>query len=210
MSRRTFSTDRVPLPPGFRMFILPEYRLVTPTYSVRLSRSHGMLVAALLANYERQVLRSDVVASLWGHLENGGPEGASSTVSVMLVQIKTKLRSVGIDVTVKANWWHGRDSALKASGLRECTPVGCPNNPTRLQALRDKQSPNPARGLPKIKPEEAPAPPPKQKPRPNKDQIRENQLRSNPRYSYVEQERPPGIWTHNARAEASFGNRGPT
>src|SRR5688500_11552498 len=90
MTRRTFSTDRVPLPPGFRMFILPEYRLVTPTYSVKLSRSHGTIVAALLASYERYVPRSEMETILWGHLEDGGPESATNTLSVLVWQIQKK------------------------------------------------------------------------------------------------------------------------
>jgi len=195
VSTKTLTIDRVPLPPGFRMFILPEYRLVTPSYSVELSRSHGAIVSALLANYERYVLKSDIEDILWGHLEDGGPETASSTINVMLCHIRTKFSSIGIDVKFKNNRWSRQVRAIRASGLRECRPVGDANNPIRLKALRDRQSPNPARGLPDI--EKETMPPPVEKPRPE------------PRYSYVERPRLQAAWTHNARAEAYFGQEGP-
>lgn len=195
MTPKTLTIDRVALPHGFRMFILPEYRLVTPSYSVELSRSHGAIVSALLANYERYVLKSDIEDILWGHLEDGGPETASSTVNVMLCHIRTKFRSVGIDVTFKNNRWSGQVRALMASGLRECKPVGDANNPIRLKAIRDRRSPNPARGLPDI--EKETMPPPVEKPRPK------------PRHSYVERPRLQAAWTHNARAEVYFGQEGP-
>jgi hypothetical protein len=192
------------------MFILPEYRLVTPSYSVKLSRSHGAIMAALLSNYERYVQRSEIENILWGHLENGGPEAADKAICVTLSHIKTKFHSIGIDVAFKGNRWHRQGRAVMASGLEECAPVGCPNNSIRLQAILDKQSPNPARGLPKIKAEKLPPPPLTPKQRLTRDQIRERQLSSNPRHSYVERQRSPGVWTHNARAEASFGDDGPT
>ncbi len=152
-------------------------------------------MSALLANYERHVLTADIETILWGHLEDGGPTSAANTISVMMCHISTKFRTIGIDVTLKSNKWVGHYNAIKASGLRECNPSGDPNNPIRVRALRDRQSPNPARGLPDV--EKTPMIPPTQKPRPE------------PRYSYVERPRLQGAWTHNARAEAYFGQEGP-
>jgi hypothetical protein len=204
MVGRTLTVDRVPLPPGFRMFILPEYRLVTPSYSVKLSRSRGAIVTALLASYDRYVLRSEIENILWGHLENGGPENATNVISVMLIQIRKRFHAIGIDITFKPNRWAGRGSAITATGLAECAPVGCPDNPTRLRALRDRQSPNPMRGLTGIrKPPEAP---PGQKPEPKQRQP----LPPKPRHNDVERPRVQASWTHNARAEAYFGKEGPT
>jgi hypothetical protein len=203
---------RVPLPAGFRMFILPEYRLVTPTYSVKLSRSHGTILSALLANYDRYVLRSDIENILWGHREDGGPESASNTLSVTLHNIRAKFRSVGIDVTFRCNWRHRNDSGIKVSGLAECKPVGSLNNTTRLKALRDRQSPNPSRGLPN--PSKAPMIPPIHEPvsKPSRQEPgpkRVYPVPEKPRYSYVEPPRLQAAWTHNARAEAWFGREGP-
>jgi hypothetical protein len=201
---KTLTVDRIPLPPGFRMFILPEYRLVTPTYSVKLSRTHGTILSILLANFQHPVRRSDIVDILWGDLENGGPEDAANTLNVTLVNIRAKFLSVGIGIDFGAK---RRDGAARVDDLKECEPVGCPYNKARRKALRDRQSPNPARGL--KKPPNTLLVPSAEKPRPKKPRPPKPPAQK-PLYAYVERPRSSAPWTHNARAEAYFGEEGPT
>jgi hypothetical protein len=113
-----------PLPEGFKMFIWPEYRLVTPSYSVKLSRSKGILMSAFLSRYGKPVMRAHLVEDLWGDDENGGPDAANRTIDVLICRMRREFRAIGIDFEHRGNWAMGNQAAITLTGLREVEPYG--------------------------------------------------------------------------------------
>lgn len=169
-----------PLPEGFKFFIWPEYRLVTPSYSVKLSsKNQGRILAVLFSHYGKYVRRSEIIDAVWGDDEDGGPETVNNVISVTICNTRRICRAIGISFDYRANWGQRTDNAVIITNLRECDPYGGPRweyNLDRHYELRRNKA----------------------------LQAKADELMNAQRLYQIHQaNRRPDPWTHNARVEAS-------
>lgn len=190
-----------PLPEGFKIYIYPEYRLVTPNHSVPLSRSAGTILAALLSRYGKPVMRDHLFEALWGDDETGGPINPPKVIDVILCRLRRMLRAIGVDFEYKGNNGQFSDGAMTLWNIRECEPygtgIGLIDRPKPIKKKPDRVFSDDALSdanrafmiHQSARQTAAPVPAPWT------------------HYERVEVSSP--LWTHNARVEASLGRGGP-
>ena len=74
---------------AWRLYIWPTYQLKYDGRTIHLSRSEGAILSRLASG--RSVPMRDVIDSLYGHREDGGPDDPENTIKVMACKLRKKL-----------------------------------------------------------------------------------------------------------------------
>ena len=94
-----------PLPPGIRFWIAtgkkhyrPRFAIEVDGVKVRLSRIHGEVMMHLLAHPGRHWFTGELARAVYGNQEDGGPLTASKMMSVIMFNLRSRLRRFGVEM----------------------------------------------------------------------------------------------------------------
>lgn len=113
--------DGSPLPEGFRLFVYPAYKLVTPTCSIPLTMRHGEILSILVGNKGRHISCREIADLVYLDYEDGGPVCYENVIRVCLHKMRRELKSCGVLLDIDSKC--GRSGYI-FRGLSACKPDG--------------------------------------------------------------------------------------
>lgn len=111
---------QIPLPEGYRFWLMPSYRLETPVVCVKLPLLMGKLLAFLITNRGRRLSAPEIFRAIHLGYESGGPLTGPAIISFEIIILKQRLEAAGVTITVKSGKGFEGYTFL---GFGTCAPV---------------------------------------------------------------------------------------